>query len=373
MTRHRYRGSCNPAIPPSTTTLPSTRGACLIYVFYGEDDFSSSKAITPLVEAVGPEDMRDSNITVIDGGRFSVDNFGAAAMVVPFLAERRLVIVRGLLATAETQRAGRRGRRTKANDDSRITGLSKLLPDLPSSTDVIFVDGKIGTDNPILAEIKALGPDLVKQCEYPPMRRDSISEWIRVHTAAKGTSIEPQAVAELAEILGPDLWALDSAIEKLAIYVGNRSITLADVHGLVTGNRESNVFELVDAIMEKRSTNAFNVNERLLNSGATGPYLLSMITRQVRMVAIAQDLASRKVPSNEWGQHIGTSSDFVIRKTSEQARRFSDQAVRDLYRLLLETDLAMKTSDTTEEMALTQLLAGANAIEATPRPNGRSH
>ena len=73
----------------------------MIYVFYGEDDFSSAEALTPLLEAVGPDDMRDSNVTRMDAGEYSIDRFGAAAMVVPFLAERRVVIVSGLLGAAD--------------------------------------------------------------------------------------------------------------------------------------------------------------------------------------------------------------------------------------------------------------------------------
>jgi DNA polymerase III subunit delta len=344
----------------------------LIYVFYGEDDFSSSEAIKPLIEAVGPEDMRDTNVSTLLGARFSVQDFGAAAMVVPFLADRRLVIVRGLLATVEGQRGGaRRGRKAKAEDEGPAAALAKLLPDLPPSTDVVFLDGKVSASNPILAAIKGLGSELVKPREFQLMRRDALGGWIQARATAKGATIEPQATAELAELVGPNLWAMDGELEKLTIYVGARPITLADVQALVTGNREASVFELVDAIMDKRPDAALEVTERLLFSGASGPYLISMIARQARMVAIAQDLGIRKIPQNEWAQRIGTSSDFVVRKTSEQARRFSPEAVRGLYRLLLDADMAMKSSDSTDELILTELLAQAGALRAAPRSAAR--
>ncbi|MEE8517830.1 MAG: hypothetical protein V3S98_01745, partial [Dehalococcoidia bacterium] len=64
---------------------------------------------------------------------------------------------------------------------------------------------------------------------------------------------------------------------------------------------------------------------------------------------------------------LGTQSDFVVRKTSEQARRFPPDAVRELYRLLVEADLAMKSSDSTEELALTELLARAGTLRASSR------
>ena len=343
----------------------------MIYVFHGEDDFSSSEALKPLVQAVGTEDMRDSNVSRLDAGGFSLQSFGAAAMVVPFLADRRLVIVRGLLAAAEGQRTGRRGRRAMTEDAGPAAGLPALLGQLPPSTDVVFLDGKLAANNPLMASLKELGADQVKVREFPALHRDSLGGWIRERAAGKGASIDSKAIAELADLVGPNLWAMDGEIEKLAIYAGNRPITVDDIHALVQGNREANIFDLVDAIMDKRPNVALDLTYRMLNGGAGGPYLITMIVRQARMVAITQDLAARKVPQNEWASRIGTRSDFVVRKTSEQARRFTPEAVRGLYRLLLEADIAMKTSDTTDELALTELIARAGTLQASPRPAGR--
>ncbi|MDE2766369.1 MAG: DNA polymerase III subunit delta, partial [Chloroflexota bacterium] len=69
----------------------------MIYVFHGDDTFSANEALTALAEAVGPPDVREPNVSRLDAAGFSVNAFMAAAMVVPFLAERRLVVVRGLL------------------------------------------------------------------------------------------------------------------------------------------------------------------------------------------------------------------------------------------------------------------------------------
>ena len=79
------------------------------------------------------------------------------------------------------------------------------------------------------------------------------------------------------------------------------------------------------------------------------------------------DLAAQRVPQGEWAPRLGTGSDFVVRKTAEQARRFAPEAVRALYRLLLEADVAMKTGETTEELALTELLAQAGSLRVAAR------
>lgn len=340
----------------------------MIYVFHGDDDFSSSEALGTLLEASGPPELRESNVTQLSAGEFSINRFGSAAMVVPFLAERRVVVVRGLLAASEAQRPRRGPRQTNAaRDAGPAAGLEPLLSELPPTTDAVFLEGKLPAGNALLATIRGLGPEKAEVREFAALRRDSLAGWVRERASQKGATIDGAAVTELAELVGANLWAMDGELEKLTIYCSGRTITKEDVAALVSGSRESSVFELVDAIMDGRPDVAQGATERLMRGGATGPYLLSMIARQARLVAIAQDLAAQRVSQGEWAPRLGTGSDFVVRKTAEQARRFAPEAVRALYRLLLEADVAMKTGETTEELALTELLAQAGSLRVAAR------
>ena len=332
----------------------------MIYVFYGDDSFSAHEALQELLESVGPPDVRDTSVTRLDAGEFSLDRFGAAAMVVPFLADRRLVIVHGLLATADGSRTPQgRGRAADGATADPTAGLVELLEQLPPTTDAVFLDGKLTPSNPLRGTIRKLGPERATVREFPALRRDALAAWVRQRAEAKGAQIEQQAVALLVEHVGPDLWTMDAEVEKLAIYCAERPIRAEDVGALVSHARESSVFELVDAVMEHRPDAALAALTRLLNGGATGPYIVSMVARQARMVALAQELARSGVAQSEWGRRLGTSSDFVVRKVGDQSRRFTADAVRRLYGLLLEADLAMKTGGATDELALTELIARA--------------
>lgn len=340
----------------------------MIYVFHGDDGFSANEALQSVLERLGPPDARESNVSHMEAAGFSVDQFGGAAMVMPFLGERRAVVIRGLLGTAEGRGRGR-GRRRAAGKEDQGPGMAivPLLSQLPPTTDVVFLDDKLAAANPALSAIKELDKDLAQVREFSMPKRDALASWIRERAQAKGVAIEHPAVALLVEAGGASLYGLDNELEKLAIYVGDRPITADDVRALVAGNRDANVFQLVDAIMDRRTGAALDALHLLLDEGATGPYLISMVARQARMVAIAQELARGKVPQGEWASRLGTTSDFVVRKTAEQARRFSGEAVRGLYRLLLEADMAMKTGESSDELALTEMLARAGGLRAAVR------
>lgn len=337
----------------------------MIYVLHGEDSFSATEALRELMEAVGPEDVRSSNVTELEAREFSVDKLAAAAMVVPFLADRRAVVVRGLMGTSEGgQRRGRRGQ--DSAQAKPPAELATLLGELPPTSDVIFFEGKISPANPFLKAVKEAGGEQARVREFAPLRRDALAAWVSERAAQKGGTLDPRTASMLAEQIGPNLWVMDSELEKLSIYCDGRPIGADDVKALVSSTKDANVFALVDAIMERRAGAALSSMRQLLDEGAAGPYLLTMIARQARMVVLAQELLARRAPQQEWGARLGTSSDFVVRKTMDQARRFAPESVRALYRLLLETDLALKTG-TSDELALTEMLAQASALPSAAR------
>ncbi len=337
----------------------------MIYVLHGEDSFSATEALRGLLEAVGPEDVRSSNVSEFEARDFSVDKLAAAAMVVPFLADRRAVVVRGLMGTAEGGQ--RRGRRGQDGAQARPPAeLGALLGELPPTSDVVFFESKLSPANPFLKAVVEAGGEQARVREFAPLRREALAAWVSERAAQKGGTIDPRTAARLAEQVGANLWVMDSELEKLTIYCDGRPIGEDDVKALVSSTKDANVFALVDAIMERRTGAALNSMRQLLDEGAAGPYLLTMIARQARMVALAQELLARRAPQQEWPARLGTSSDFVVRKTMDQARRFPPEAVKSLYRLLLDTDLALKTG-TSDELALTEMLARTSALPSAAR------
>ena len=87
----------------------------MFYVYHGEDEFSRSEEVAQRKQQVMAAGMGDLNITELDGRRLTFEELVNACQAVPFLAERRLVIVHDLLQRFDGARAargtGRRGTR----------------------------------------------------------------------------------------------------------------------------------------------------------------------------------------------------------------------------------------------------------------------
>ena len=114
---------------------------------------------------------------------------------------------------------------------------------------------------------------------------------------------------------------------------------------------------MVDAIIELRASAAQGFLQQLLKQGAAPVQLLAMISRQVRIIFQVKELKSQKKTSREIQRKLGLTSDFVLRKATEQADRYSAARLREVYHRLLEADLAIKTGKYDGDLALDILIA----------------
>jgi len=65
----------------------------MYYVFHGDEEFRCSQAVAKLKAQIISDGMGDLNIVVLDGSKVGLGELVGACNAVPFLTDRRLVIV----------------------------------------------------------------------------------------------------------------------------------------------------------------------------------------------------------------------------------------------------------------------------------------
>ena len=232
-----------------------------------------------------------------------------------FFDTLRLVMVDGLLGTVESRSGGGRGRQRNSGFDG-WQPLVQAIPQMPDTTLLLLSDGPVSANNALL---RALNPVCSVEEQTAP-RGEQLLRWIKENAEAKSSSISPAAMRSMADLVGGDLWTLDQELEKLSLYAGDREIGEADVRLMVSQVREASIFEAVDAMIAGRPQAALRLLAQLRDDGREPQYIIGMVERQLRLLALARDSMERRVPQNELKRALGTSSDFVVRKTMEQAK-----------------------------------------------------
>ena len=305
----------------------------------------------------GADAVLDANRHRMQGNQVSPQELLGICQALPFLDTLRLVVAEGLLATAESRTGGGRGRRG-GNSGDTWQPLVDAIPQMPETTLLLLSDGPLNANNQLLRQLKPICA--VEELKAPA--GEQLARWIKETAEAKGASISPAAIRSMADLVGGDLWTLDQELEKLSLYASGRQISEQDVQLMVSQVREASIFEAVDAMVEGRPQAALRLLAQLRDDGREPLYIIAMVERQLRLLALARDSIDRRLPQSELKRALGTSSDFVVRKTMAQANRHSPQEIAWRYDRLLEADLSIKQGRVDPDLAL-ELLVG----EAAPR------
>jgi DNA polymerase-3 subunit delta len=319
----------------------------MFYVFHGPDDLSRNEALSKLREQMGDPSLADLNTTVLDGESLTLGELRGVCDSLPFMSDRRLVIVHNYLT-----RLGGGGKR----DAEALDELAGYLPAMPDTVRLIFAEADTLPKNHLILKIAVKHKEGHIQTFKGPGRGE-MSGWVVGRVEAKGATIERPAADALVIAVGDDLRLLDSEIEKLAIYAGDeRPITADDVDLLVPYAGTANVFAMVDAIGRRDGRTALRGLHKLLDENAAPLYLLSMIVRQFRILIQVKELSAQGLAASTIAKRAGLHP-FVAEKAQRQAMNFTMGQLEVIYARLLETDLVIKTGQMEDVLALDTLVA----------------
>jgi DNA polymerase-3 subunit delta len=343
----------------------------MFYILHGENELERSEQVTDFKHKVGDESVRDLNVTILDGRKTTLSELQHAAEAIPFLADKRLVVVEGLLARL----ASRKGKGDDGDDAAAVAagaaavgpsaaskdflnGLLAYLPQLSDTTRLVLVETQALKDTHPIVKL-ALKQSSKSVIEFKQPQAGELPGWITTRAKKHGGVFDGKAALKLATLIGGDLRRLDQEIIKLITYVNaQRPVTEKDVTLLVADVSISSVFDLVDALGKREGKRAAHELHHLLDQGENPLGLLAMIVRQFRLLILVKELQARNLPSDAIAKEISVHP-FVAKKIGEQARAFRDTAqLETIYRRLLDIDVEIKTGVTPDVLALDLLVAG---------------
>ncbi len=319
------------------------------YLFHGDDDLRIDEEVGAMLAKMREQPNGDLNTAEFDGTQTTVPEMLGAALAYPFLADKRLVIVRGMIGWVTRKGAGETGKQA-------VAALTDALPTLPDWARVVFVErGKLPDSNKIL-KLAQTDPNGFEQAFTTP--KDSTGWIVKRAKDLYGAQIEPAAASALASVTTGDLRRADNELLKLVSYTGtDRPITEADVALLTPYVAEASMFEMVDALAEGRGKTAVSLVYRLLDQDADVFGLYGMITRQFRLLLLAKE----HLDSGGYPKDIASAISvhpYVADKLAKQTRSFTLAQLETIYRALQDYDLKMKTGQIEPRLALDLLIAG---------------
>lgn len=317
------------------------------YVLHGEDDMARDEAVAKMRTGMGDSTEAQMNTSSFDGEQATVPEVIGAVRSYPFLADKRLAIVRNMLTYLTRKGAGESGKK----------GIERLLEELPTLPDyarLVFVE-----DVALSATHKIL--DLANKQGYAkefPLPKDA-TQWIIQRAKNEyQTDIEGRAAFALATVTGNDLRRADNELFKLVCYTeALRPISEVDVALLTPYVAEANIFEMIDALAAQNGKVALSLIHTALDQNEDEFRLFARIVTQFRQLLLTREHLGAGGSPKDLAALLKVHP-YPAEKLAKQSRNFTLEQLEMIYRRLQNYDQDMKTGNIAPVLALDLLVSG---------------
>lgn len=325
-----------------------------IYLISGEEEFLidqsikilKSKHINPAFEAL--------NYIVLEGASLDYDDILNACETLPFMAERKIVIVKDSLLF-----------KSGNNVELKVKEMRKNLLDyidrINISTCLVIIEKeKIRKNNPIYKKINSLGGVV----DIDKLKGGQLENWVRMEFKNKGKEIKNadisyfiQQTSYLDKNMNKTLYDVKNEINKIANYLeGRDNVKRSDIDGLLLKPLDMNVFNLLGSISKKNGREALRIFNEMYLSGEASLFILHMIVRQFRNMLYYKLLKEKGYGDGLVREKLKISP-YEYSKISREAGNFTKDQLENFLIYSKETDKGIKTGLYDDRLALEILIA----------------
>lgn len=301
----------------------------MILFLYGEDSYRSKRKLDE-IRAKFSRDIDPSglNLAHLDGSEAEIGAIRAAVSPAPFLAKKRMVVLKDAIAAA-------------GKKDGEA--LAELLDAVPEDT-ILVIHERAGAealaDAPAFAKLK--GGKFYP--EFLPLGPKDLQSWILAEAKARGVAFSKEGLAAYLPVAGTDGWKISGELDAMAASAraAGGNIEAATVRGLAHLQAEQSVFDFLDAVGSRRPETAARLFETLLEQGETEVALLSRVQGHLRGLLVAADMAANgQITKERLARELGVHP-YVAVKLVSQSRYYRLEELKRLFVRLVDSDERLK-------------------------------
>jgi DNA polymerase-3 subunit delta len=300
------------------------KGAKPLYLIYGEEIFLVDEALKAIKARVLSEGAKDFNYDSFYAPETSPAQVRDAVEMLPVMSEQRLVIYKNV-------------------DSLKEEAWQNLLPVIDNPVDsccLVLVANKIDKRKKFIKLLFEKGTVVELKKPFD----NQVATWVDYIASMNNIKLTQEAIAVLQQLVGTNLSEIQNEIQKIRSSANNKKVfDVDDVLGTVSRSRIESVFTLTDAISRRDRAQALLCLANLLENGQNESGIVSLILRQMRILAQVRTGVRDGLSSNRLSQKIGVP-EFFMKQYVSQSRNWDDYKINNTIRALHETDKALKSS-----------------------------
>lgn len=304
------------------------------YLLFGDEVYLKRQYRDKLLGALVTEGD-NMNFSSYEGKNISAGELIDLAETLPFFAEHRVILVENSGFFQKTCEI-----------------LEEYLPQVNSSTCMIFVESEVNKRSKLYKTIKKVGSAV----EFTAQNEAVITKWILGRIGKENKKITKSVLDLFLGRTGLDMSNIDLELEKLLCYTLEKDVIEAsDVEAVVTEQTENKIFEMVDAISSRNQKKALILYYDLLSLKEEPMKILFLIVRQFRILSKVKELTGKGYSSFEIAKLVKIP-EFAVRKNQAQAKNLTSQQIFSVLKDAAKSEEAVKMGKLNEKIAVELLI-----------------
>ena len=319
-------------------TLAAGRLPAPIVLAYGDETFFVDEAIAAVRRAALGADGDEFSHQVFEGGATPGERVRQVLENLPLFGGQRLIHVRGVDAMSADE----------------LAALEPYLNNPAPQTTLLMTGRSVDLRKRFFKAVKA-SPNAVLVA-FKPLYANELPGWIVKRANKKGLSGLSREMAEVvAELTGPDLSSMDSALDKLSLYTAGAALQSRDIRAVLDDTRSRSVFELTALLGGRDLPRALQALHRLLEGGDSPVGLVAMVARHFRIVLRVKSGLADGLRGSELARAAGCPPMFLS-EYRQDAERFDPVRLNDIVGAIHDADRALKSSGLADRIVMDRLV-----------------
>lgn len=315
-----------------------------VYLFYGDEKYLLKKAAKKLISKSAGSEFLDFNLSEFTNDS-EIDSIADSALALPFMSSKKCVAISDFNLEEKNQ--------------NEISKLNELVETELDTTALVFYYPTLNVKKS--ARWRSFLKQVGKNGIITEFKRKESSDLVKIlmnEAHKRGCILSKPNATTIIEYSGTDMNGLLNELDKLCSFAGEAEITRAMIEELVPKSMETNAFMLSNSIIWGNYEKAYSYMDALFYANNEPIVILSALsTTYVDMYRVKAAIESgmHATSPKNYGEYGGKT--FRLTKAEKNVKGVSLEMLRKSLNVLIETDVALKSSRLDSRIIMDSLIA----------------
>lgn len=321
------------------------------YIFCGYDEQLIKENIKLLIDISLNKELYELNFAQFDGANIDCDSLINACETLPFMSEKRIVIVYRADFLKETEDKSRK---------KTYEIISNYIDNVPPSCIlVLYYVFENKREKPSKSIIKLDKKTCVVKTDR--LKGQNLTKRVKELFDIKGKEIGMVELNLFCGNLDGDMGVIENEVDKLYWFTYGREIKKEDIKLFYSNSSDDDIFDVVDFLSQRKVNKALELINELIVKGEKSTYILRMVERQFKLLLLLKIGIEASKSKNSLTSELKLNP-YICEKMMLQSKKFTLTQIEKSIELCLETEKRIKSSSCDDKTEMELLIINTMAV-----------